>query len=272
MRMAFLLQKSDLDDPILAEVMADLKTRGVRVDRLLPETEWFDLSNLRPAYDLYVIRSKTPLILSLAGALALGGAKIVNTVRSCCLARDRVAATPFLAASGVPVPPSWATGRPGLLHPLLDEAPLWIKPPQGSRGEGVRRLNDLSALNGHEGPTDPYGLPLPLFAQREVPSDGFDLKVYIVGEVAWAIRRPFPARTLEEKRGKPVDLSAEVRAAAFACGRALGLELYGVDFLTACDRFYAVDVNAFPGYKGVAEAPSHLAAYLYERTLSGGKP
>ena len=47
---------------------------------------------------------------------------------------------------------------------------------------------------------------------------------------------------------------------------ALGLDVYGVDFLVAGDEFFAVDVNAFPGYKGVPQAPAAIADYL----LAGG--
>ena len=62
-------------------------------------------------------------------------------------------------------------------------------------------------------------------------------------------------------------LRPAVRDAALACGRALGLELYGVDFLEAGDKFFAVDVNALPGYKGAPEAPRALVDYLYRRAL-----
>lgn len=272
MRMAFLVQRSDLDDPVAADVIADLKGKGVRADLVLLEEERFDLSDLKPAYDLYVLRSKTPLTLSFAGALTIAGAEVANTVRACSLVRDKIASLPLLAASGAPVPPSWATGGIDLLRPLFEEGSLWLKPPGGSRGRGVRRLTRASDLDGLEESKDPYGLPLPLFAQREVSSDGLDYKVYVVGETLWAIARPYPARTLEEKRGRPISPSPEVRKAALACGRALGLEFYGVDFLVDRDRFHVVDINAFPGYKGVAEAPSYLAVYLYERARSRGKP
>ena len=141
--------------PLTAEIVTRLRDRGARVDLLAPEDGPWDVAALRPQHDLYVLKAKTPLTLSLAGALALGGAAVVNPVEACTLARDKIAATAVLAP--------------------------------------------------------------------------------------------------------------EVRRAALACGRALGLELYGVDVLVAGERFCVVDVNAFPGYKGVAEAPRQLAAYLYAR-------
>ena len=271
MRIAFVLRQSAPDVPsvsvVTAEIIACLRERGVWVDLVVPEDGPLDLAEIRPTHDLYVLKSKTPLALSLAGALTAAGARVVNTVRSCHLTRDKITATAVLAASGVPVPASWTTGRATLLRPLLEEAPLWVKPQRGSQGRGVRRLRGLTDLDDCEVPTDPYGLPLPLFAQREVSSDSQDLKVYVVGDELWALAKPFPARTAQDKMGTPAHLPPDIRTAALVCGEVLGLELYGVDFLVAGDRFFAVDVNAFPGYKGAVEASRYLAAYLYERAL-----
>jgi glutathione synthase/RimK-type ligase-like ATP-grasp enzyme len=56
-----------------------------------------------------------------------------------------------------------------------------------------------------------------------------------------------------------------VREATLACGAALGLELYGVDVMRAGDQFWVVDVNAFPSYKGIEEAPRRIADHLLRR-------
>lgn len=272
-RIAFVLQPTGPESdaprisPLTQEIISRLRERGLWVDVIVPENGPVDLADVRPRHDLYVLKSETPLALSLAGALTVAGATVVNTFRSSSLTRDKVAATAVLAAAGVTVPPSWTTGQPGLLRPLLAEGTLWIKPQRGTQGAGIRRVATPEDLGDPEPPTDPYGLPLPLFAQREVPTSGRDLKVFAVGERLWAITRPFPARTFQEKVGAPAPLPPEIRVAALACGKSLGLELYGVDFLLAGDRFFSVDVNAFPGYKGVAEAPQALADYLYHRAL-----
>jgi ribosomal protein S6--L-glutamate ligase len=273
-RIAFFLQPSGPDtdapriSPLTQEIIARLREQGLWVDSIVPESGPLDLAEVRPRHDLYVLKSETPLALSLAGALAAAGARVVNTFRASNLTRDKVAATAVLAAAGVPVPPSWTTGQPAMLRPLLAEGPLWLKPQRGTRGTGIRRATDPLDLDEQAPPTDPHGLPLPLFAQREVPTSGRDLKVFAAGETLWAISRPFPARSLQEKIGTPAPLPSEIEAAALACGRTLGLELYGVDFLLSEDRFFVVDVNAFPGYKGVADAPQAVADYLYRRALA----
>jgi ribosomal protein S6--L-glutamate ligase len=199
----------------------------------------------------------------MAGAVTAAGARVVNTFEASSLTRDKLASTIVLAGRGVPVPTSFATGQTHLLRQIPGGGPVWLKPPRGSQGVGVQRLASAADLAADTALVrDAYDLPLPLFAQAEVPSGGFDLKVYVVGERMWAIRRPFPARSLADKLGEPARVSPPIRDAALACGAALGLELYGVDFLVAGDEFFVVDVNAFPGYKGIPEAPAAIADYL----------
>jgi ribosomal protein S6--L-glutamate ligase len=276
-RIAFLLQRSQTEpsagsEPRLSMVTTEIVARlrdvyGARVDLLTPEDRTLELGHLGAEHDLYVLKAKTPITLAVAGAAAAAGARVINSFESSTLTRDKLATTAVLAASGVPLPPSWATGRPELLRDVLDRGPLWIKPQRGSQGHGVRRLTSTAEFDGAAcSARDAYGLPVPVFAQQDVPSGGRDLKVYVVGEQMWAITRPFPARTLEDKLGAPCRVPPMIREAAVACGRALGLELYGVDFLVAGDQFFAVDVNALPGYKGVPEAPAAIADYVYERT------
>jgi ribosomal protein S6--L-glutamate ligase len=271
MRIAFLLQRSRPERPgaslsaVTTEIIESLRARGAHVELLVPEDQPLDCADLagEPRHDVYVLKAKTALTLGIAGAMAAAGARVVNTFEASSLTRDKLASTAVLAGFGVPVPPSFATGEAHLLRRLLAGGPLWLKPPRGSQGAGVQRLAsaaDLAASNALT--VDAHALPVPLFAQAEVPSGGFDLKVYVVGEQMWAIRRPFPARSLAEKLGTPARVSPPIRDAALACGQALGLELYGVDFLVAGDEFFVVDVNAFPGYKGIPEAPAAIADYL----------
>ena len=283
MRIAIFLEPEDSTNPgpsaghinpVTAAVIADLQGRGARVDLVVPEAACLDVATIRPEHDLYVLKSKTPLALSVAGVLAMAGATIVNSVESCQLIRDKVVTTALLARAGVPVPPSWATGDAALLGPLLKEGAVWVKPRQGSKGRGIRRLADPAGfaafLETDQPSADASGLPLPVLVQREVPSDGRDLKTYVVCDNVWAIAKPWPIRTIEDKYGVPSPLPPDIRGAALACGRALGLEIYGVDFLVADGQFFVVDVNAMPGFRGPAEAPRRIAEHLYERALRGG--
>lgn len=140
MRIAVLLEPRGPENvsprigPVMAEVVARLRDRGVHVDLWVPEAGGVDLFTVRPEHDLYVLKSKTALALSLGNILAASDARLLNTMRANALARDKVAATALLASAGVPVPPSWAIARANWFRPLLGEGPLWVKPQFGGRG------------------------------------------------------------------------------------------------------------------------------------------
>jgi ribosomal protein S6--L-glutamate ligase len=53
-----------------------------------------------------------------------------------------------------------------------------------------------------------------------------------------------------------------MREVALGCGRAFGVGLYGVDLITSGGKPYIVDINTFPGFKGVPNAAGLLAEQI----------
>jgi glutathione synthase/RimK-type ligase-like ATP-grasp enzyme len=108
MRVAFLLQRSGLEHPapslsaVTREIIDRLRALGARVDLLVPDDRPLDYAELagEPAYDLYVLKAKTPLTLALAAAAATAGAMVVNSFEASSLTRDKLASTTVLAAAG----------------------------------------------------------------------------------------------------------------------------------------------------------------------------
>ena len=249
------------------QIVGMLRDGGAEVELIVPEARAWDLAKTRPEHDLYLLKSKTRVTLRVAGALAAGGARVVNSYESSRLAKDKVLHTALLANAGVPLPRSWAVASRVGLEELLErkECKAFLaKPSNGSMAKGICRLVGVDDLAGAEARAVIAALDeqRPLLVMEEVPSDGLDLKLYVVGDWVSAIRRKFPARTPEEKRGEPAEVPAHIKEAALACGRALGLELYGVDVLTHGGCFWVVDVNAFPSYKGIEDGPRRVAEYL----------
>jgi len=269
--MAFFMkpENDDCAAPLVSKnsnlLIRELRNAGVEVDLLVAESKVWDLSCIEHNYDLYVLKSSSSLTLSIASILSAKGASIVNSVESTQLAKDKIAAVTALAANGIVVPPSWSTGQGTLFRPLLSSGALWLKAHNGSGGKGVLRLTLESDEVLDKSSADNHGLPQPLFAQCEVPSPGFDLKVYAVGKKQWAITRPWPATSNKDKKGSSAILDEGLRASTVACGQGLGLEIYGVDYLLTDSGRYVVDVNAFPGFKGIEDAPYEIANYLLTR-------
>ena len=73
--------------------------------------------------------------------------------------------------------------------------------------------------------------------------------------------KPF-SETSFTQPGRPCPVSEEVREIALRCGRVFGLGLFGLDLIEGPDGPVVVDVNYFPGYKGVPEAAPLIADYI----------
>lgn len=265
MRIVF-INKSQKPDSgsVFPDVIAHLESKGATVEDVVPEGRLHDLQALDTSADLFVLRSRSTVALNLAAALEVGGARLLIPY-----ARERVLRNKFhlqqtLVRAGIPVPRSYLTWKAdGLSDLLAERGPLVVKPHGGHGGEGVRVVRgaaDLDALAGLDGP---------LFVQEYVEHTGADLKVYGVGSHVTAIRRVFPARTPEEKRGTPAEVSDEIRAIAMRCNEALGLGLYGVDFIESERGPIVIDINSTPGYKGIEGAAERVAGFIFERAASG---
>ena len=258
LRIGFLLPryspKSRSYMPAVVQVLAE---SGALVDVIHPMDGILDLSKVRVEHDLYVLRHTSGLSLSLAGALHELGAVVVNPYPVSAALRDKIVASRTLQAAGVPTPATYVASQPDQLLGLLDSGPLVVKPYQGTGGHHVRVIRkpaELAEVNcGRE----------PVFAQRYHANDGRDRKIYAIGGRLFGVKKVFPRRTEEEKCGEPVTLSPELREIALRCGRAFGIDLFGVDIIESEGVPYVVDMCSIPGFKGVPDAPRLLAQYFY---------
>ena len=243
--------------PVLAEVDDLLRRRGFVVSGDIPEETLTRTDVLDADHDLVVLKSHTELALSLAGIYHGLGARVLNPYESCLAAQDKLTACRRLRAVGVPVPRTWATADLALVSELLERGPLVVKPVRGHRGAGVVVLQHPDDLATLVAPTS----EVPFVVQEHVPGPGEDLKVYVVGDHVHAVRKPFSPDSFTVP-GRPVPVTDEVGDIALRCGDALGLGLYGLDLIESPDGPVVVDVNYFPGYKGVPGVAPLIAAYI----------
>jgi ribosomal protein S6--L-glutamate ligase len=105
----------------------------------------------------------------------------------------------------------------------------------------------------------------PVVAQEFAANDGFDIKLWVIGEDMSAARRRSALEAVDksaDERLDPADLPADWIEAARGAGAALGLQLYGVDLLITGGRPVVVDVNPFPGFRGAREPAESLLRFL----------
>jgi ribosomal protein S6--L-glutamate ligase len=250
----------------MPDLVSLLAERGAKVEVIHPAERVVDLSAVQVEHDLYVLKEKSELGLSLAGALHAAGATILNSYPVSIMLRDKIVTSRLLQAGGVPTPETYVAAHPLEFAPLLDAGPLVVKPYRGSRGVGVRLVRTPAELGEV---TDEAG---PVFAQRYLAHEGRDRKLYAIGAELFGVKRVWPATTHEEKLGEPFTVSGELADVMERCRRALGVDLFGADIVECMGRPYVVDASSFPGFKGVPDAPLRLATYIHsvaERAARG---
>jgi ribosomal protein S6--L-glutamate ligase len=262
----FLLARRTPDVPsqIILEVSEILRGRGHRVASSIAEEELTSLNDLPGPHDLYLLKSYTELSLSLAGALSARGANLINPYEACAAARNKIVCYQVLKEFGVPVPRAWVTCDTSLLNKLVQQCPLIVKPYMGWRGEGIRIVRNEREIASLPSFTSP---PL---VQEYIENDGTDLRLYVAGKEVFGIRKRFSSTSFA-RDGEPVAVTPQIREIALRCGRAFGLTLYGIDIIEGADGPHVVDVNYFPGYKGVPGAAGVVAdcAESHARRMPG---
>lgn len=241
--------------PVLVEAYDILRRRGYEVDEGIAEEMLIRPDLMNVSHDLYILKSHTELSLSLAGILYSQGARLLNPFPSCYLTQNKIVVSRLLQMVDVPAPRSWVTGDLSLLRPLAEETTLIIKPHLGHRGAGihfVRNPDDLEKLPQPESP---------IIIQEFIEGTGEDLKIYVVGEEVFGVSKPFSESSFTVP-GRPVPISDEVRQLSLRVGKVCGLGLYGLDIIESPRGPFVVDVNYFPGYKGVPDVAPLIADYI----------
>ncbi len=254
---------------VMWDAIDRLEEKGAEVDVISPEEGPVNLGALRPEHDLYILKSGTETALSLFGTLHAAGAATLNPYPTVVLMKNKVTATKVLHKAGVPLPETFIAAEATELTPILEDGPLVVKPHWGgSKGRGVQIVRDSDELKNI-----PSSAGM-IFAQRFHEPDGRDLKIYFIGGEVFGVLRVWPARTYEQKLGEPFEVSEEMREIAARCGRAFGVDLFGLDIIVSNGEPYVVDINTFPGFKGVPDAGRLLADYIHSAAerLKRGEP
>jgi ribosomal protein S6--L-glutamate ligase len=210
--------------------------------------------------DVLVARTRCSFGLTLLRAAGrTDGVTVIPSWRAVAHVRNKARAVDMLAARDIPMPRTLLAQSPAALKDLpADQFPLLLKPYLGDNAGGivlVRHPLELDDLTWREGL---------VVAQEFVDSGSVDLKLYGVGDQLWAVRRPSPLARTRGPAPPPelVEVTPALEEIAFACRDAFGLELYGVDVLDSPRGPLVVDVNEFPNYGGVDEAPAAIAGLV----------
>ncbi|HZN11203.1 MAG TPA: hypothetical protein VFC61_05980 [Blastocatellia bacterium] len=283
MRICFLMEPPRSRTSVTYEVIEGLKQGGAEVEIVTERTGLLDLGNFTFDYDLYLFKSHSPLAESLAAAAHYRGARLLNDYPATMKVRDKVLTCTLLLQAGIPTPRTFVTDAVETLRPVARELPIVVKPYRGRRGQGIEVCLDEAQFDAllarrageaevpeDEGGEDGTALGERLiFAQEYLEHEPYDYKAYAVGDYVHAIKRVFPATTREEKLGTPVGDDPALADLVRRCGQVFGLELYGVDLVKTPRGFSVIEVNCFPGYKGVPQGGERISRLILEKMARG---
>jgi ribosomal protein S6--L-glutamate ligase len=242
-------------------LVARLRESDCDINVWVPELQAVKSPDLVPDADLYLWKSHGRLCDGVAAYLHARGSNLLNEYFATVQVRDKLITTGRLVDAGLPTPEAFYADDLDQLALIVDSYPVVVKPSGGRRGAQVALARDpdgLLALRGMDGP---------VCAQRYVEGSGMDLKVYVIGERVFTVRRPSPLVPSAGDDRQLARLAREIECVSLRCGEVFGLELYGVDLLETPDGPFVIEVNCFPGYKGVPEADRLLAEYIVHRAL-----
>ncbi|WP_245544557.1 ATP-grasp domain-containing protein [Metallosphaera yellowstonensis] len=205
------------------------------------------------------------------------GVKMMNSVSSMLLARDKFASISTLAKHGVDVPPTAIVEEPMEIMRLVQEwGEVVIKPLIGSLGLGSVKVSDPDVA--FRIARSILSVNQPVYVQKYVKKPNRDIRAFVVGErMLGSIYRMSQdnwktnvAQGALVQAMSPPELS-EVEEISVKATKILGLEYAGVDIVEDLEGGYKVlEVNAAPLWKGFQAATSinpakHIVDLLVER-------
>jgi ribosomal protein S6--L-glutamate ligase len=247
-----------------------LLRRGHRVSAIDPDDLAQDLAGAPwpDGLDLIVARGRSQSLFFMLKLAELRGARTVNSWDSIGAVYNKAEMAVAMATAGLPIPPSFvgaparlAREAPPHLYPLI------LKPVHGDNARGLRVV-------GHPNDWTDLAWPEPLMlVQRYLPSDGYDLKLYGIGDEVWAVRKPSPLSSpaMQGNCAELVAATDEMRDIARRCRALFALDLYGVDCIETPAGLIVIEVNEFPNYSAVPEANDRLAAHVTRCAAMIGK-
>lgn len=260
-QVAFLLGKRPKASTIFPEVFTRLADSGVAHSVHLPHDGVVDHDVVRAA-DLVVHRGLDARAIELVADLHAGGVPLVNAYPGVLRLVDRV--TMLRALDGLPVPATRVVDTWSEVAGAAGDRQCVVK---SARGPG--RGASILVGTGDELRWD-RGLEPPYLVQDYVVAGEVDHKLYLVGDEVRGLLKPSPLAVGHTTEGAAFTPDASLATLARAVRLQLGLDFLGVDLLLSEQGPVIVDVNDFPGYRGIAEAPALVAAHLLERLRGTG--
>lgn len=242
----------------------ELQAQGHKVVVIDPQKAFYVMGNdgWFDGLDLIVGRGRSWALLALLGWAERAGMLTINRQGAIAAVHNKAQMSIALAAGGLPIPQTFF----GSIEYLAKEIPrasypIILKPIFGDNSRGLLVIENPEQMAETEWP-EPVAL-----AQRYFQTNGYDLKLYGIGDDISAVRKrsPFNQRREEINEGL-VDLTPQLEELGRRCGRLFGLDLFGVDCIETEEGPLVIEINDYPNYTNVPEANARLVSYVIRKS------
>ena len=197
--------------------------------------------------------------MDLLARLEAAGRVVINPPKAIEAAVDKYLTLAKLQSAGLPVPETIvAQPADDAMEAFIQlDRDVVVKPLFGGEGRGIARLQSESLAHGAFRLME--RMESVIYLQRFVPHEGYDIRVLLIGEKIFTIRRrnPHDWRTNVSRgaRAEPFEIDDETLDVSRRAAEAIGAPIAGVDLLPGRDgKLYVLEVNAVPGWKALSKA------------------
>ena len=115
-----------------------------------------------------------------------------------------------------------------------------------------------------------------IYVQKFIECDGIDRKIYVIGDKVFGVKRENPLYIYMKTNPSDIDtdtlkrsqieVTQEIRKLSEILSSELNLKIFGYDLVKSLDdnHYYLVDLNDFPGFKGIEKVEEVLANYMLD--------
>jgi [lysine-biosynthesis-protein LysW]--L-2-aminoadipate ligase len=227
--------------------------RNVRVHLIDIRKEIFNPLSYRADYDIALERSLSTVKGTYAATfLESLGLRVVNSLEVTRNCMDKFTTSLLLKRAGIPTPKfALAFSLPQAVQAVeeLGGFPVVIKPPLGSWGRLLSKVNDLDALEAVLEHKEVLGTPpqKAFYIQEFVPKQGRDIRAFVVGgETICSIYRESPHWISNTARGavaRNCPVNDELRTICGRASKAVGGGLLAVDLFENQKGYLVNEIN-----------------------------
>ncbi|MBD3194746.1 MAG: hypothetical protein GF317_06810 [Candidatus Lokiarchaeota archaeon] len=288
-----ILLSAKIEDPLIHNIYQLLKARGkIELYHHNPSINSINLLSIRKfiqELDLIITKVGGDSSVDLLYIAQEYNIPMINNLKSILLCKNRIALDNSLRTLlkkyskelGIfNLPKSWSHPSP---YKNIQEFKRWVSERLPIVLKTHDQHNEYVRFNFLAKTTDEIDdfvlrykdfLYFDLYFQEFIECDGFDRKIYVIGDKIFGIKRENPIYLYLREKPEKIDVSQikreefvvekDIKTLAKLISKEFDLKIYGFDLvkIPKSDKYYIIDLNDFPGFKGIENAAELIVEYI----------